>query len=146
MDNKFDYIIDVDEKLEADEILIPSMIIQPFVENAIWHGISTLNEPGLITITFRKKDEKSLKIIVKDNGVGMKKSRSYTSESEKHIHMGIEMTRRRLELLGKNIPSTPALNVVKSLPAFLIPEPGSFWLYRFRIAKLKFSLHFAVDC
>jgi len=123
MDNKFDYIIDVDEKLEADEILIPSMIIQPFVENAIWHGISTLNEPGLITITFRKKDEKSLKIIVKDNGVGMKKSRSYTSESEKHIHMGIEMTRRRLELLGKKYSIDTSIECCEVSPG--LPNPGT---------------------
>ena len=123
MDNKFDYIIDADEKLEADEILIPSMIIQPFVENAIWHGISTLAEKGLITIKFRKMDEKSLKIIIKDNGVGMKKSRSYTSEGEKHIHMGIEMTRRRLELLGKKYSIDTSIECCEVSPG--LPNPGT---------------------
>jgi two-component sensor histidine kinase len=123
MDNKFDYIIDLDETLEADEILIPSMIIQPFVENAIWHGISPIEEKGVITIKFRKMDEKSLKIIIKDNGVGMKKSRSFSTESEKHIHMGIEMTRRRLELLGKKYSIDTSIECCEVSPG--LPNPGT---------------------
>jgi hypothetical protein len=121
MGNKFEYTIGVDENVEADEVQIPSMIIQPFVENAIWHGLSLLEEPGMITIRFEKRDEKSLKIIIRDNGIGMKKSRSFSSESEKHIHMGIEMTRRRLELLGKKYSVHTSIEYCEESPGFRNP-------------------------
>jgi hypothetical protein len=123
MEDKFDYLIEVDENLEADEILIPSMIIQPFIENAIWHGISTLQEKGLITIRFRKKDNRSLKITIKDNGIGMQKSRSFSQKSEKHFHLGMEMTRRRLDLLGKKHSIDTSIESCEVSPG--LPNPGT---------------------
>ncbi|MCX6287715.1 MAG: histidine kinase, partial [Bacteroidetes bacterium] len=69
MEDKFEYNIEVDENVEADEIQIPSMIIQPFVENAIWHGIATIQEKGQINVKFRMQDEKSLAVTVEDNGI-----------------------------------------------------------------------------
>lgn len=123
MENKFEYSIDIDEKLDADEIQIPSMIIQPFVENAIWHGISPLDEKGVITIKFRKIDEKSLKIIIKDNGIGMQKSQEYSIKSEKHFHLGMEMTRRRLDLLGKKYSIKTSFEFCEVSPG--LPHPGT---------------------
>jgi hypothetical protein len=123
MEDKFEYIIEVDENLEADEILIPSMIIQPFVENAIWHGISTLQEKGLITIRFRKMDHRSLKISIKDNGIGMKKSMAFSQKSEKHFHLGMDMTRRRLELLGQKHSIDTSIESCEASPG--LPNPGT---------------------
>jgi two-component sensor histidine kinase len=122
-ENIFEYTIDVDENVEADDVQIPSMIIQPFVENAIWHGISSLKEPGSVRIEFRKADETSMKIIIQDNGVGMKKSQTYSSESEKHIHMGIEMTRRRLELLGMKYSVDTSIDFYEASSG--LPNPGT---------------------
>jgi hypothetical protein len=100
MNNKFDYSIHVDEKIDGDETGIPSMIVQPFVENAIWHGVSSLPEGGLITVQFNIKNEKSISIIVEDNGPGIQKPGEY-SKSEQNLNMGISITQKRLKLIGE---------------------------------------------
>jgi two-component sensor histidine kinase len=117
MDNKFEYHIDVGENVDADEIQIPSMIIQPYVENAIWHGISSIEFKGEITIKFRMPDEKSLMVLIEDNGIGMKRSEEFSQKSDKHFHLGMEMTRKRLEILGKKFS-------VKTSIEFSEPFPG----------------------
>lgn len=99
MNNKFDYTILVDEQIEGDEIGIPSMVIQPFVENAIWHGISSLPKDGKITVRFNLKDEKSIEIIIEDNGIGIKNSEVF-SKSEHNLNMGVSITEKRLKLIG----------------------------------------------
>ncbi len=123
MENKFDYTIEVDENLDADEILIPSMIIQPFVENAIWHGIAGLDYRGSIHIIFRQHTEKSLLILVEDNGVGMKRSVEYSIKSEKHVNLGMEMNRRRLDLIGKKYHIDTCIKISEANPGN--PNPGT---------------------
>ena len=86
MEDKFDYEINVAENLETDEVQIPSMIIQPFVENAIWHGIAFSWEKGKIIITFSMQNDKSLSVIVEDNGIGMKRSETFSANKEKRPH------------------------------------------------------------
>jgi two-component sensor histidine kinase len=116
MENKFDYSIDVDENLDAEEVGIPSMIIQPFVENAIWHGIAALEDAGQVNIRFKKQDERSIKVIIEDNGIGMRRSRAYSVKQEKHLHLGMEMTRKRLELLSRKFSIQTALNFSETYP------------------------------
>lgn len=99
--NKFDYSITIDESIEASETFIPSMMIQPLVENALWHGITRLKEKGMVSVYFQKEDEHALKIIVEDNGVGLKKSALYSSNIEDHLGLTLDLNRKRLELLGK---------------------------------------------
>jgi len=69
-DGLFDYQITVDEQLDVHEILIPPMLVQPFVENAIEHGFRNINYKGLLKISFKLRD-KSLVIEVNDNGAGL---------------------------------------------------------------------------
>jgi LytS/YehU family sensor histidine kinase len=101
MENKFDYRIEYDEHFDPEEIHIPSMIIQPFVENSIWHGISTRDGNGFIHITFSHQEDKSLRVVVEDNGIGINKAQSMQTKDDKHLKLGMEMTRKRLELLGR---------------------------------------------
>ena len=70
-----------------------------------------------------KKDEKSLKIIIRDNGIGMVKSQEYSSKNEKHVHLGMEMTRRRLELLGKKYSIDTSIQFCEAFPG--LPNPGT---------------------
>jgi len=116
MDNKFEYDIEVDDKVEADELQIPSMIIQPFVENAIWHGISSIDEKGKIAIKFRMHDEKSIVVLIEDNGIGMERSESFSPKSEEHLSLGMEMTRKRMELLGKKYSVKTAIEFSETSP------------------------------
>ena len=115
--DKFEYRIVMDDDVEADEIFIPSMIIQPFAENSIWHGITPLEEKGMIIISFHKESEASLKIIVEDNGIGMKQTEGFSVSTEKHLHLGMEMTRKRLNLLGEKYD-------VKTSIVYSEPFPG----------------------
>ena len=97
--DKLEYSITVTPELEADKIYIPSMIIQPFVENAIWHGLIPKPENGHVNINIEKQDS-NLIIKVVDNGVGYNNGEQEKTDSIK-TSMGTEITKRRLELLEK---------------------------------------------
>ncbi|RIJ49466.1 hypothetical protein D1614_07970 [Maribellus luteus] len=99
MDHRFGYSIEIDEKLENDDYNIPSMIVQPFVENAIWHGISTLPTKGFIKVVFEYLSDKSIRILVEDNGIGFAKSRAY-SQSKNSLNISSSLTQKRVKLLG----------------------------------------------
>ncbi len=97
--DKLDYSITLTPELEADKIYIPSMIIQPFVENAIWHGLISKTENGHVNINIEKQDSNII-IKVIDNGVGYTISGQEKTNSIK-TSMGSTITKRRLELLEK---------------------------------------------
>lgn len=100
MNDKFTYSIDIDPKIDPDEVLIPSMMIQPFVENAIWHGISPIDAKGEINIRFAQADKNKLNIIIEDNGIGITAAKTF-QKSDSHLNMGMELTKKRLEILSK---------------------------------------------
>lgn len=102
--DKLEYSITLSPELESDKIYIPSMIIQPFVENAIWHGLIPKSENGHVFINIEKKGT-NLIIKVVDNGVGYDISEQENSKSIK-TSMGTIITKRRLELLEKQTGKT----------------------------------------
>jgi ligand-binding sensor domain-containing protein/putative methionine-R-sulfoxide reductase with GAF domain/two-component sensor histidine kinase len=69
-DKAFDYSIEIDEQLEPEDILIPPLIIQPLVENAIWHGLMHKEGARLLTITFKNSIDEHMVCTVDDNGIG----------------------------------------------------------------------------
>ncbi len=105
--NKLTYSITVDEKINTSEIQIPSMIVQPFAENAMLHGIMHRESGGKLDICFVLHSN-WLEITIEDNGVGRAKSAEYKSENaEPHHSIGIKVSEKRLEALKKD-DSTPA--------------------------------------
>ncbi len=102
--NKLQYEINIPPDLETDEILIPPMVLQPFVENAIWHGIMPLKEGGDVLITASKINDKQYKIEIKDTGIGIETSRELkNSQGLKHNSKGMQLTIERLELWTKGL-------------------------------------------
>lgn len=97
---KFEFSIITDHSVDVDSCYIPAFLIQPFVENAIWHGIMGLNTQGIIRITFtREKDQ--LICQVEDNGIGRTQSMEMKSENEKQKKsLGISLVETRLNLLN----------------------------------------------
>lgn len=93
---KLNYSIDYDEDEDLSTLMIPSMIIQPFVENAIWHGILPLERPGFVRIEFQVLSDELLEVIVMDDGVGLDNKSSNPSE---HKSLSTELIKERLELL-----------------------------------------------
>lgn len=67
---KFDFNFVIDDKINAYNISIPSMLIQPFVENSVWHGFKTISHKGLITISISEANNNNIKIEISDNGSG----------------------------------------------------------------------------
>lgn len=98
--SKFSYCLMVDHNLNAGNIAIPSMIIQPYVENAIWHGLVQKEGAGELVITINSKGE-LLECCVDDNGIG--RQRAMQLREEKHVlhkPLGLGITHKRLKLLS----------------------------------------------
>ena len=98
--NKFQYAIHVDPAIDKENVLIPPMLLQPFVENSIIHGIQH-KEGGLIEIAIRKEGD-LLRCMVEDNGVGRKKSLDFKlTEDTKRVSLGVKITQERLQIINK---------------------------------------------
>lgn len=98
--DKFDFEIIVDENLNQQNLLIPGMLIQPFLENAIWHGLRSRSEKGFLKLNFSRENE-SLKITIEDNGIGIKESKKQKTHHQKNREgRGMKNTFERIKLLN----------------------------------------------
>lgn len=121
MENKFAYEIEFEEAVEEDDVYIPSMIIQPFVENSIWHGISALEGKGMIRISFAMHSPNALKVIVEDDGIGIVKSEQNIAKRSSHLHLSMEMIRKRLAIIGKKMGVETRMEISEASPGNPIP-------------------------
>ena len=97
----FEFQINCDDDIELDESMLPSLILQPFVENAIKHGIERLNGKGKIIVGIKKSDD-SIIISVEDNGVGRMQSENWNEVNrEKHYSLGSSLTFDRIDAYNK---------------------------------------------
>ncbi|MBC6111990.1 histidine kinase [Pedobacter sp. CCM 8938] len=96
---KLKYFFYVDEDIDKEETFIPSMLLQPYVENAIWHGIMPKETGGEIHINIKLQDEFYLNIEIIDDGIGIENS--LRDKKETHISKGMQLTKERLNLLGQ---------------------------------------------
>ena len=97
--DKLNYTFFIDPKIDQEETFIPSMLLQPFVENAIWHGIMPKENGGEIQVNIKLQDEFYLSIDIIDDGVGI--DNSLRNKKETHLSKGIQLTKERLNLLGQ---------------------------------------------
>jgi ligand-binding sensor domain-containing protein len=102
--DKLNWIIEIESSIEPSSIDIPNMILQPFVENAIWHGIARLAVSGEVKILISRGENESLVFRIIDNGPGL-----YHDNQQKKSHpsKGVEIIRERLLLLGKSKENNP---------------------------------------
>jgi len=99
--SRFEYTIKLPVAHSADEIEIPPMLIQPFVENSIFHGVSHLKKGGRIEVLFSIKGE-HLHCEIIDNGVGRKRAQEIKKENKKgHQSVALEVTQKRLGALNR---------------------------------------------
>lgn len=94
-DNAFGYMYDVDETLNLKRIKIPPLLFQPYLENAIWHGILPENHYGTIVISIRKLNASQLSCEISDDGVGIYTSLEKKGEQSRESK-GMEITQERL--------------------------------------------------
>ncbi len=99
-ENKFEYRISIDEKIDTETVDIPPMLLQPFVENSIWHGILPLEKPGIIEISVNQGSDGNIMFVIEDNGIGIEASMSNKGKNgQLHISRGMEITSGRINLL-----------------------------------------------
>lgn len=96
---KFEYTITVDEKIDPLQFKIPSLLIQPFVENSLWHGIQNKAGKGKIAVSFDLSDQ-AIFCTIEDNGIGRAKAGELKQRLlPNHISLGSSITQERMKLL-----------------------------------------------
>ncbi len=125
--DKFDYTIRVDDELNKETIELPPMLIQPYIENAVWHGLRYKESKGNLDVHIRK-DATGLKVEITDNGIGRKKSTELKTENQKkHNSTGLKNIQDRLNILNtvyktnyrvqiEDLPADSGTRVTISLP------------------------------
>jgi len=100
--DKFDYEFIVDETIEMKEFVIPPMLLQPYVENAVWHGLRYKEEKGKLEIKFMVVSKDCVRITIEDNGIGRKRSKSLKTEHQKRQKSkGMGNIQKRISILNE---------------------------------------------
>ncbi len=98
--DKFEYSISIDPDIPQDLIKVPAMLLQPFLENSIWHGLLPKKEAGWVRVSLLRR-ENALHMIIEDNGVGIESSLKSKTGTDSHISKGMEITQSRIDLIQK---------------------------------------------
>ena len=125
--DKFDYQIRVDDDLNRETISLPPMLIQPYIENAVWHGLRYKESKGSLDVHLGKYSH-GLKVVITDDGIGrIKSSKLKTENQKKHNSTGLKNIQDRLSILNtvyktnykvqiEDLPSDSGTRVTISLP------------------------------
>jgi len=111
-ENKFDFKINFDENIDPEMISIPPMLIQPYLENAILHGLMPKKEKGLLLLSLKLFEENTILCIIKDNGIGRKKANKISVLRKKHRSTGMKNIEERLEILNKMNRSNMKVKII----------------------------------
>ncbi|MFZ6012035.1 MAG: histidine kinase [Bacteroidota bacterium] len=99
--DKFDYEIKIDERINLESIEIPPMLLQPYIENAVWHGLRYKETKGHLTLSIGKNAQ-GLQVEIVDDGIGRKRSAELKTENQKkHNSTGLKNIRERLNIINK---------------------------------------------
>lgn len=100
-EKKFTYHISVESEINTESTFVPPLIIQPYVENAIWHGLLHKETAGTLTIRLTRKSPEMLQCTIEDDGVGREKAKELRSKSGSgKKSLGMKLTESRLDLLS----------------------------------------------
>jgi hypothetical protein len=106
----FIYEIKVDSSLETYK-MIPHMMIQPFIENAIWHGLLEKKGERVLTINFELHNEKCIAVTIEDNGIGINKSKNKPKNGIKEKSLALEFIKERLSLFSSTMDQNYSLSI-----------------------------------
>jgi tetratricopeptide (TPR) repeat protein len=107
--NKFEFEIIADSALDLENLMIPPLLLQPFLENAIWHGIAPKDGLGKIKLELQQVAS-SLQITITDDGIGREKAKEVLKRPIGHKEsVGVKLTLKRLQLLCKNKIAQPVV-------------------------------------
>ena len=99
--DKFDYKIAIDKEIPLELFSIPPMLLQPYIENAIWHGLRYKKEKGNLNINMVYIDSESVEITIEDDGVGRQKSMEMKTKNQlKQKSKGMSTIKNRIKILN----------------------------------------------
>lgn len=109
----FDYEINIENEIATDFVRIPTMMLQPFLENAIWHGFKFINYKGKIIIEFSIIDN-SIHCSITDNGIGREKAAKNIASAHSKKSMAIQIIKNRINLINQTTTNNKnaALNII----------------------------------
>ena len=98
--DKFDYTFEISESLEDSDFELPPMLVQPYLENAVWHGLRYLDEKGMLALHFEMQGSELLVTII-DNGIGREKSKELkTRNQKKQASIGMQNIENRIVIMN----------------------------------------------
>lgn len=99
--DKFDYNIEVDENINVNDFVIPPMLLQPYIENAVWHGLRYKKTKGQLDITITQTKADEISITITDDGIGREKSKALKTEhQQKQNSKGMGNIKKRVSILN----------------------------------------------
>jgi len=111
-EHRFSYKISYPKDMDIEVLKVPPLLIQPFTENAIWHGLMHREDKGQLDIDVSEEND-HLYIKITDNGIGRKKAAELTSKSAtKHKSMGLRITADRIAMLEKTNGSESPVKII----------------------------------
>jgi two-component system, sensor histidine kinase YesM len=126
---KFDYQIVIDEAIDQEGVEIPNMLIQPHLENAIWHGLRYLENSGKLDLRIQKIGQ-NMRIEIEDNGIGLSKSKQLKTVNQKaYTSRGMNNTLERIALLNKLYHHRIECKIAEKLS----PEMGTLITIQYRL-------------
>ena len=105
----FQYEINIDEELDIENTFIPTMLLQPHIENAIWHGFAPKETNCLLVLDF-KKEGKNVLVVIRDNGVGL--NSEHSKKEKTHESKAMSIIEQRLNSLGIKTGSDFSIDIV----------------------------------
>ena len=100
--DKFDYKINIDENIKIQDFVIPPMLLQPYIENAVWHGLRYKKMKGYLNIEITQNTAAEIKITIMDDGIGRRKSKALkTKNQQKQNSKGMGNIKKRVSILNK---------------------------------------------
>ncbi|QDK78792.1 hypothetical protein EXU85_09310 [Spirosoma sp. KCTC 42546] len=110
-DYQFDFVVTTDPSLSLEKTAIPPMIIQPYIENAILHGLAHKQNKGCIKLTIEPQAD-HLDCMVDDDGVGRERAKSLKKQTSSHQSVGLRVTEDRLQLIGQRSGQAAGVTII----------------------------------
>lgn len=128
--DKFSFQLTIDEEIDEEVYVLPPMLIQPYIENAIWHGLRYKESKGELKVSFGE-EQGQLKVVIQDNGIGRKKSQEIKTKNQKknkstalknigeRVQLFNSLHRVKVEVTIRDLEADGSGTVV----SILIPQP-----------------------